>query len=208
MQYPIPRLLSGAAVAAACAIASVALAHGDEHAMHAMHAQPGSFTVKSANYTVPAIKLVRDDGREVLLASELDDGRPVFLNFIYTTCTTICPLMSQSLAQLQQKLGADAARVHFVSISIDPEQDTPERLRAYAAKFGAGPQWQHYTGTVNASVAAQRTFGAYQGDKMAHDPLTLVRWAPGMPWTRIDGFATGQELYEQYARLSHAMHSR
>jgi protein SCO1/2 len=75
------------------------------------------------------------------------------------------------------------------------------RLRAYAKKFGAGPQWQHYTGTLQASQAAQQAFGAYRGDKMSHTPVTLLRGAPGQPWTRIDGFVTPDQLVWHFHQL-------
>lgn len=149
------------------------------------------------DYAVPPVKLVRADGKTVSLAEELDDGRPVVMNFIYTTCTSICPLSSQTLSQLQSKLGSLRDKVHLVSISIDPEQDTPARLVEYAKKFRAGPQWQHYTGTVMASTATQRAFDVYRGGKMSHTPVTLLRAAPGKPWVRIDGFATADNLLDE-----------
>lgn len=148
----------------------------------------------SAAYAVPDIELVRDDGKTVRLRQELDDGRPVVLSFIFTSCTTICPMISATLAQVQRELGPARERVHLVSISIDPEFDTPERLHEYASKLGAGPEWQHYTGALAASVAAQRAFGVYRGDKMNHEPATLVRAAPGAQWVRFDGFATADQL--------------
>ncbi len=151
-------------------------------------------TRSTAEYAVPAIQLVRDDGKPVSLPAELDDGKPVVLNFIFTSCTTICPVMSQTFAHLQERLGDGSVRVHMVSVSIDPEQDTPARLAEYARRFHAGSQWRFYTGTVEASVAVQRAFNAYGGDKMRHTPLTLVRTAPGRPWVRIDGFASPEEL--------------
>jgi protein SCO1 len=178
----------------------------DMHDLHHHHAAP-QYHVKLADYAVPDIKLVRDDGRPVSLRNELDDGRPVLLNFVYTTCPGICPMMSQSFSQFQQEGHFDRNnKIHMVSISIDPEQDTPPKLREYAKKFGAGPQWQHYTGTVAASVAAQQAFDAYNGDKMAHDPLTLMRLAPGQPWVRIEGFATGPDLLGEFAKLSRMTH--
>ena len=154
-----------------------------------------------ADYTLPRVELVRDDGKAVALAEELDDGRPVVLNFIFTTCAGICPLMSQVLAQAQERLGAQGEKVHLVSISLDPEQDTPARLRDYAKRFKAGPQWRHYTGTVEASVAVQRAFDVYRGDKMNHTPVTFLRAAPGQPWERIDGYASGDELAEEVRAL-------
>ena len=147
-----------------------------------------------AAYAIPAVDLVRDDGKTVSLPAELDDGRPVVLNFIYTSCSTICPLSSQVFAQFQRALGAKHESVHLVSISTDPEQDSPAHLRAYAQQFHAERGWDHYTGTMAASIAVQRAFGAYHGDKMSHAPLTLMRAAPGKPWVRLDGFATGRDL--------------
>nr|WP_063548781.1 SCO family protein [Burkholderia territorii] len=166
--------------------------------MHMHHAVMPGTVHTMVEYAAPAVQLVRDDGRTVSLVKELDDGRPVILTFVYTSCTTICPMISQTLEQLQGELGADRDKVHIMSISIDPEADTPERLRSYAARFGAGPEWQHYTGTVDASVAAQRAFNVYRGDKMNHTPVTFVRAAPGQPWLRIDGFATPTELLAAY----------
>jgi protein SCO1/2 len=159
-------------------------------------AEPGAKR-STMEYAVPQVKLVRDDGKSVSLPDELNDGRPVVMNFVFTTCTSICPLLSQTLAQLQEKLGAGRNRVHIVSISIDPEEDTPERLTAYARRFHAGPEWQHYTGTVQAVEATARAFNAYRGDKMSHTPLTLLRVAPGQPWIRFDGFATAEELLRE-----------
>jgi len=180
-----------------CALAASA---ASEHA-HADLAADG-VRVTVVDYTVPAVTLLRDDGQRVALAHELDDGRPVVLNFIYTTCPGICPLMSAVFADFQNRLGNERSRVHMVSISIDPEQDSPARLRAYAQKFAAGSQWQHYTGSVASSIAVQKAFDAYRGDKMSHDPLTLMRLAPGKPWVRVDGFATGPELIERYLQLA------
>ena len=155
----------------------------------------------SVTYQTPAVTLVREDGKRVSLPRELDDGRPVLLNFIFTTCSSICPLMSRTLEEFQRKLGSEAARVHLMSISIDPEQDTPARLVEYARRFGAGPAWQHYTGTLQASRAAQRAFDVYRGDKMSHAAVTLLRAAPGQPWRRIDGLATPDDLLREYRQL-------
>ncbi len=155
----------------------------------------------SVSYEPPVVTMVRADGKSVSLPRELDDGRPVLLNFIFTTCSSICPLTSRTLEEFQHKLGAEAAKVHMMSISIDPEQDTPARLREYARKFHAGPEWQYYTGTVAASLATQKAFDVYRGEKMSHTPVTLMRAAPGKPWLRIEGFVTPDELVDDYQKL-------
>jgi protein SCO1/2 len=189
---------SGLLVALDPARASTQDASGHEHPL----ALSKGTRVSVADYSLPDIWVVRDDGKRVQLLKELDDGRPVVLNFIYTTCPGICPIMSGVFSQFQDRLGGERGKVHMVSISIDPEQDTPPRLREYARRFSAGPQWQHYTGTASASVAVQKAFNAYRGDKMSHDPLTLMRPAPGKPWARIDGFASGADLLQTYASLA------
>jgi protein SCO1 len=155
----------------------------------------------TVDYDVPDVQLVRDDGKHVSLLSEVNDGRAVVLNFVFTTCSSFCPLSSQTFGEFQRKLGANREHVHLMSISIDPEQDTPARLREYAHKFGAAPGWEHYTGTLAATLAAQRAFGAYRGDKMSHTPLTLMRAADGGAWRRVDGFVTPDELLDEYHQL-------
>lgn len=170
---------------------------GHDMLAHHHDVAPGT-TRTTADYALPPVTLVRDDGKSVSLIDELNDGRPVVLTFIYTSCTTICPMVSQTFEQLQEELGSERDKVHLVSISIDPEEDTPARLKAYAERFGAGPEWQYYTGTVEASVAAQRAFNVYRGDKMNHTAVAFFRAAPGKPWTRLDGLATPDELLSAY----------
>ena len=171
----------------------------DPHAHH--HPSMKRATRSTADYTLPQVNLVRDDGKTVSLPEEVNDGRAVVLDFIFTSCTSICPLMSRTFAQLQNKLGDRRDKVHMVSISIDPEQDTPVRLSGYARTFNAGPQWQHYTGTTQASLAVQRAFAVYRGDKMNHTPVTFLRAAPGLPWVRIDGFASADDLANELRDL-------
>jgi protein SCO1/2 len=199
-QYWIAVALLGISLSADVALADDAptaasdLAAADD--MHAHQPMAGDADVRrsEAQYVIPSVTLVRDDGKSVALAAELDDGRPVVLNFIYTSCTTICPLSSQIFQQFQEDLGSGSGSVHLLSISIDPEQDTPARLRAYAAQYHAARGWDHYSGPMASIIAVQKAFNAYRGDKMSHTPLTLMRAAPGKPWVRFDGFARAAEL--------------
>ncbi len=154
------------------------------------------------HYVVPTVDLVRADGRKVALRHEIDDGRPVVMNFVFTSCTTICPMASQLFERFQQALGTRAGSVHLVSISIDPEQDTPARLRAYAKQYHAARGWDYYTGSTEAVETVERAFNAFNGDKMSHRPLTLMRAAPGRPWVRLDGFATPATLIAESRRWS------
>jgi protein SCO1/2 len=167
---------------------------------HGDHKHHGERALKRvvATYQVPAVTLVRADGVSVDFSRELADPRPVYLNFLYTSCTSVCPVMSQIFSQLQDALGKDREKVLMVSVSIDPESDSPDRLAAYGRQFDAGPQWRFYTGTMDASVAVQNAFAVYSRDRMNHPVATFYRAAPNGPWVRIDGFATPSELEREY----------
>lgn len=164
--------------------------HGHHH--HAVVAE--GYRRTEADYRLPDPTLTDQSGKQATLAALLDTTRPVMLNFIYTSCTAICPAMSGIFAQVQNALGEERLRVRLISVSIDPEYDTPERLAAYAGRFDAGPEWRFVTGSLEDSIAVQQAFDAYRGDKMNHTPLTLLRAAPGAPWVRYDGFAPADVL--------------
>jgi protein SCO1/2 len=172
------------------------------HHHHAMPAEADGYVRSQAAYTVPDVKLVDADGAGVPLRSELaEQDKPVILNFIFTTCGAVCPVMSATFSQLQAALGPERDAVRMLSISIDPEEDTPAALKAYAGKYGAGPQWQMLTGSVADSIAVQRAFDVYRGDKMNHQPATFLRAAPGQPWVRLDGFASADDILREVRQL-------
>jgi len=175
------------------------MADHSHHHGHEMSSAPAKRSVES--YKIPALDLVRQDGKPASLPAELDDGRPVMLNFIYTSCTAICPLTTQVFSGVQERLVSEHAGLDLASISIDPEYDTPARLAAYSRKFGAGEHWHFYTGTQAASVALQKAFEVYRGDKMNHAPVSFLRAAPGKPWIRLDGFASPDQLVQEYRAL-------
>ena len=146
-------------------LSTKAVAQEPEH-MHNAPA-PTRYTRTVARYETPNVTLVSMDGTKTQLAAALNHDGPIMLQFIFTTCPTICPVMSSTLSAAQQKLGDDLGKMRMVSISIDPEHDTPERLREYARKFRAGPQWLFLTGSVEDIEAVQKAFDAYRGNKMS-----------------------------------------
>jgi len=154
-----------------------------------------------AKYTIPDIILVDMHNNKVSLHNELNIDSPVILNFIFTTCTTICPIMSATIEQSRKLLGEDKHAFRMVSISIDPEQDTPETLRNYAAKFHAESSWHFLTGKRNDIITVLNAFKAYRGEKMNHVPITLLRASTNSPWVRLDGLTTAKELVAEYRQL-------
>jgi protein SCO1 len=109
--------------------------------------EPGSYPAANSSDCLPAVTLVDQHGREVTLASL--KGRPVLIDFIYTTCPGPCPLMTARMAAVAKLLGPKlGTQVTFVSITIDPEHDRPAELEQYARARGAGQAgWLFLTGT-------------------------------------------------------------
>ncbi len=181
--------------------------HHSEHAMHDMSADEHAahraamakidVTVSKQSYTVPDVNLIDSAGKKVALQSLLNGDQPVALNFIFTTCTTICPIMSATFAQMRRELGTDADRIQLVSITIDPEHDTPAVLSEYAKRFNATPEWHFLTGTPKDIEHVLRTFDSWTGTKTNHKPLTLMRRKGDSQWVRLEGLASGTALAEQ-----------
>ena len=152
-------------------------------------------------YTVPEVVLVNQDREKVRLVELLDSGKPVLLDFIYGTCTTICPILSAGYSNMQRKLGEDPEQVQLVSISIDPEHDTPAVMTEYLERYQARPGWDFLTGSRKDIDKVMHAFDAYVQDKMSHYPLTLIRAPEGDYWVRIYGLVGTRELMEEYEAL-------
>ena len=152
-------------------------------------------------YKIPDITLINQDGEKVRLVEYLDTGKPVILEFIFATCTTICPILSIGFTNLQEKLGPEAANLRLVSISIDPEHDTPEVMKSYLQRYEAQPGWDFLTGSISDINQTMRAFDAYVSDKMGHRPLIFLHSPKENTWVRIDGLMSGKELKDEYLRL-------
>lgn len=154
---------------------------------------PG-YRITEVTVAVPDVTLTGTDGRPVSLRAALGDDRPVMLQFIFTTCPTICPLLTAIMAKVREDLGEGREKIRAVSITIDPEHDTPAVLREYAANFDADPEWMFLTGRLPDVVAVQKAFGSFLGNKMNHPPYTFLRRSPRDPWVRIDGIVHADVL--------------
>jgi protein SCO1 len=143
------RLLSGAYAFAAL----VSAAAGHDHS--------GASARLPTIGPAPSFDLTDQSGRRVVLADL--SGKVLAVTFIYTTCRDACPVLTAKLASLQKPLGADFGnRVRFVSITVEPEVDTPEVLRAYATAHGADlGGWSFLTGPPAQVQDLVRRYGAF-----------------------------------------------
>lgn len=171
----------------------------DDHEHHHHHAKnDGVIRVSRTTYSLPDVYLTGMSNKRADFLNLVNE-KPVILNFIFTTCTAICPTLTATFSQVQEQLASANLSVPLISITIDPEQDTPERLTEYAKKYGAGPNWQFFTGDKTTIIALQKAFDAYRGNKMNHIPLTFINTTSN-EWLRIDGFASASEIVKLYIK--------
>ena len=152
--------------------------------------------------TVPDVYLINQDGKKVHLETLLKGDSPVVVDFIYGTCTTICPVLSAGYLNLQGKLEAKGQAVRLVSITIDPENDTPKVLKEYLKRYRAKPGWDFLTGSRADINTVMKAFNAYIPDKMSHYPLNLIRSPKDGSWVRLFGIMSSKEFLEEYQSVA------
>jgi protein SCO1/2 len=196
------QLLALCAATGAVTLSSGGLAH--DHSAHAAHtaAAPSGYERSLHEYVIPDVVLTDADAHPVRLRELLATKDTVMLNFIFTTCGAICPVMSQTFSEVPKKLGTATRGLRMISISIDPENDTPEKLKAYSRTYGNTDRWTFLTGRREDIKAVEVAFDSYRGDKMNHEPLTLLHASADKRWVRLDGFASSDSLAKEWLKLS------
>ena len=164
-------------------------------------APKGAYQRTVEKYEVPDVTLLNQDGQTVKLRSLLDPGKPVIIDFIYTTCTTICPVLSANFLNLQTKLGDSAETIQLVSISIDPENDRPEQIKKYMQMFKAKKGWDFLTGSRDDIILVLKAFNATVVDKMSHIPLYIFHNPKADEWVRLHGMVGASDLMNEARRL-------
>jgi protein SCO1/2 len=137
----------------------------------------------------PNITLTTQDGARVRFYDDLVKGKIVAINLIYTTCKYACPLETARLSQVAKLLGDRMGRdVFFYSITIDPEHDTPQVLKEYAAKYQAGPGWTFLTGKKGEIDALSKKLGLYSepdpSNPDGHTPMLVIGNEETGQWMR------------------------
>ena len=144
---------------------------------------------------IPDVEVLDQNGNAVHFYSDLIKGKTVAINFIFTNCTTICPPLAATFARVQTEMGDKVGKdVHFISISVDPLTDTPERLKAWSAKFKAGPGWTFVTGNKEQIDKLLYALGASVSRREDHSPTVIVGNDLKGVWTRTYGLARTTQL--------------
>ena len=167
----------------------------------AARAAAPAYTRTLEDYTLPEVVLVNQQGVKVPLKQLLEADKLVVVEFVFVTCTTLSPLLSTGYANLQEQLGPRSQNVQLVSITLDPENDTPKLLKDYLKRYRAKPGWDFLTGSREDIDQVMHGFSAYVPNKMFHYPLTLIRSPKDGKWTRIMGLMSAAEFVAECEKV-------
>ncbi|WAH63976.1 SCO family protein [Xanthomonas hortorum] len=173
-------LLSSTAVAVA--------AQQDPHAAHQRMAQAQTLAASPTEVQVPEVALLDAHGQPHDLQPLLQEGI-VVVDFMYTSCTTICPALTAVMGSVQRELALrPRGKVTLISITLDPRHDTPAQLLDFSRRVRAGERWYWLTGSPSDIDRVLRGFGLPVGGRPEdHGPVMLVGDARQGRWWRWVG---------------------
>jgi protein SCO1/2 len=141
------------------------------------------------------VELINQDGQKLRFYSDVLKNKVVVINTFFTTCTNICPPMNRNFEKIQEALGDRLGKdVFLVSITVDPQTDTPTRLKEYGRRFHARPGWMFLTGTRENVNWALYKLGQYVETKDDHTSIFIIGNEPKGLWKKAFGLAKAEEL--------------
>lgn len=177
-------------------------AHHQQMMLKEMEIEPDA---RSTDVNIPDVSLLTQHGDSVNLRTDIVGDKIVVIDFVYTTCTTICPVLSAILGQVQghlaDRLGKD---VILVSLTVDPLRDTPARLKAYSEKHRAGDGWIWLTGSKQSVDEVLQKLGVYTPNFEDHPSTILVGDAVTGEWSRFIGFPGAGQILDKINEFSAA----
>lgn len=133
----------------------------------------------------------------------LAGARVVVIDFVYTSCTTFCPVVSAIMDRvgrsLDERLGRD---IVLITVTVDPIRDTPQRLAAYSSRFSSGQEWYWVTGEKSDIAAVLKGLGAYSPNPEDHPPLILVGHPTSGRWIRLNGIPDADAVTQRARALA------
>jgi protein SCO1 len=143
------------------------------------------------------VELLNQDGQKMRFYSDVLKNKVVIINTFFTTCTSVCPPLNRNFEKLQEALGDRLGKDAFlVSITVDPENDTPPRLKEYGRRFHARDGWIFLTGKKENVDWALYKLGQYVETKDEHTTGIIIgNEAKGL-WKKAFGLAKPEELFK------------
>ncbi len=159
-------------------------------------------TTADSSLRIPDVQVYDQNGKQVRFYTDLVKGKTVAINFIFTTCTAICPPLTATFRRVQQNLAERASQATLISVSVDPTVDTPERLRDFAAKFKTQPGWTFVTGEQGEIDKLLKALGFAVTDKNDHSPMILIGNDAAGYWTRAYGLSSPTLLAQTISEVA------
>jgi protein SCO1/2 len=159
------------------------------------------YTTVELTVELPDITLIDQDAQLVKLQDLVEGRDVVMVDFIFGTCTTICPILSAGFSNLQRRMGSGPGGPTLISFSIDPEHDSPEIMAKYLKRYRAQPGWSFLTGDRDDIDLVMHAFDAYVPDKMSHQPVTFIKGTEPNQWLKIDGLVSTADLTAELEKI-------
>jgi protein SCO1/2 len=185
-------------------------AHGTTQELEAIdpHAQHQQQVVAGAEITMAKVDLsdglsmLNRFGEQVDLRADVIGDRVVVVNFVYTNCTTVCPVTSSIFSIVQDRFGEQMGQdVALVTITVDPSRDNSHRMRSYAQNFNPSEGWSWLTGEKGTVDEALRAFGAYTPNFEDHPAMMLIGDERHSKWYRLYGFPAPEVIETRVKEL-------
>lgn len=151
---------------------------------------------------IPHARVLDQNGKQLDFYDDLIKGKSVAINFVFTTCTAICPSLTATFRKVQQEAWTRGLNVQLISVSVDPTVDTPERLQEYAKKFKAEPGWTFVTGDKAEIDSLLQALGVAVTNKNDHTPMVLIGNEVADNWTRTYGLSSPARIVDLIAAAS------
>ena len=162
----------------------------------------GDAALSFSSAKIPNVHILDQNGKQLSFYTDLIKGKTVAINFIFTTCTTVCPPLTATFRKVQQTASERGLDVKLVSVSVDPVIDTPERLRAFAEKFNADTGWTFVTGEKGEIDSLLQSLGVAVTNKNDHTPMILIGNDSLDYWTRAYGLSSPTKLIDLIAEAA------
>jgi protein SCO1/2 len=148
----------------------------------------------AAQVSVPDVQVVTQTGERLRFNSELLKGRVAIVTGFFTTCTSMCPITQESLAHVARLLGPRLGKdVVIISLSTDPENDTPTRLKAWAEKFHIASGWTLASGNKADMQTLLKSLNLYVDIPQRHQSLLMVG-GESSGWVRVSSWTPPEKL--------------
>ncbi|HVG28206.1 MAG TPA: SCO family protein [Pyrinomonadaceae bacterium] len=164
---------------------------------------PPKGNAAAAKPSIPDVAVTDQNGRKSRFYTDLVKGKLVIINFVFTSCTNVCPMQGANFAKLQAALGDRLGRdISLISVSTDPLVDTPERLKAWGARFGAKPGWTLVTGERDEMDKLLRSLTGGEARRGEHSPVALLGDFERGAWVRAYGLSEPERYLQLFANLN------